>query len=555
MKKIVTIALSFAFLASAASCNNAQKAGDDPQGLDIYLYEAGYGIEWAEALIDAFQEEPWVKEKYPNLTVTFDSDTMGSRASELLGQSAKVNKFDILMGQGLERALSPDGNALDLTELVYESTVPGEDVLFKDKMLSSYVSSAAYNSKDSTAEKQWFQINYVGGMGGMIYNEDILNSLGEDVPNTTDELVAVMNKLKDREAGKPEGERIQPYVTYGASSYAQYLFYTWWAQYETVEEYNNFFNGIYSAIGTRSPQIFKQKGLLRALEVLDSYMFNGISTGGTLTGGRGLTWVNPDRGTGAYRSTQNKVLLGEALFMANGDWVDNEMKQLREDLMERDGRHDTVKMMRTPIISSIIEKLDSVENDAELSEIVSAIDNGDDYATFAETHPDITEEDFDAVYEARRIVYSVGPGHNAVIPEYAAGKDVAVDFLRFMATDKANEIFIRATNGASLPFHYDLKEKNMELYNQLTPMQQGRIDYFTQIDTVVLPSLTSFPLVYFGDLGYMKTGGMMTFTGGVTQEELGDYSSVAEMIWNEEYNYWTANGNASWNACLQKAGM
>lgn len=554
MKKILSIVLCIVCLMSATACRTGNKASNNPQGLDVYLYEAGYGIEWAEALLDAFEKEDWVKEKYPDLTVTFDSDPMGARAGELLGQSEKVNKFDIIMGQGLERSLSPDGNVLDLTTAVYESTVPGEDILFKNKMIQSYVSSAAYNSIDTAAEKQWFQVNYVGGMGGMIYNENILNSLGEEVPNTTDEMVAIMNKLKDREASKDEKNRIQPYVTYGASSYAQYLFNTWWAQYETVEEYNNFFNGIYSAIGTRSPQIFKQKGLLRSLEVLDSYMFNGV-TDDKSKPGRGLTWVNSDTGASAYRSTQNKVLLGEALFMANGDWVDNEMKKMREDLYDRDGRYDIVKMMRTPIISSIIEKLDSIENDAELSEVVSAIDDGVAYTEFAKTHSDVTEEDFNAVLEARKIVYSVGPGHNAVIPKYAAGKEVAIDFLRFMATDKANEIFIRATNGASLPFKYNLKENNVELYNKLSPLQQGRLDYFAQLDTVVLPSLTSFPLVYFGDLGYMKTGGMKTFTGGVTQKELGDYKSVAEMIWNEEYIYWTANGNASWNACLQKAGL
>ena len=548
MKRVLAVLLSIVCFGGVAACKSRGTASNDPQGLDVYLYNAGYGYEWAEALLDAFENEPWVKEKYPDLRVTFDMDEMSTRATELLGASAKINKFDLIMGQGMEKALTPDGKAADLTESVYASEVPGEGVLFKDKMLDSYVDAAAYNSLDPTAEDRYFQVNYVGGMGGMIYNEDLLTELGETVPNTTDELVAIMQRVETwNQTEKPaERERIEPYVTYGVSSYAQYLFNTWWAQYQTVEEYNNFFNGIDSKTNMRSPQIFKQEGLLRALEVLESYMYKDT----------GLTWVNSNTGREAYRETQNKVQLGTALFMANGDWVDNELRSLREQLMERDGHADTIKMMRTPVISSIIERLDSIPDDAALSAVVSAIDAGKSYETFKQENPStpVTKEDYEGVYDARCVTYSVGPGHNAVIPDYAAGKEVAVDFLRFMATDKANEIFIEATNGASMPFKYNLQEKNPELYEKISPMQQGRLDYFASFETVVLPPMSSFPLVYYGSLSYMASGSIMTdFTSGLKKED--QYESLAEQLWTREYTYWTENNNARWNTCLTTTGL
>lgn len=260
----------------------------------------------------------------------------------------------------------------------------------------------------------------------------------------------------------------------------------------------------------------------------------------------GYVWINPNTGREAYRETQNRVQLGNALFMANGDWADNELATLREGLIEQNGSADTVKLMRTPVISSIIDHTPSIPDDKTLSAVVNAIDKGET------SYGSVDPEDFAIVKAAREVVYSIGPGHNAFIPSYAAGKEVAIDFLRFMATDKAQEIYIRSTNGASLPFKYDLKAKNEALYNEISPMQQDRIDYFTELEVNVLPSQASFPLVRYGGLSLMASGNPLEdFTEAHSKEQ---YSSVAEMAHQREYKYWSSEGNANFNNCLSQAG-
>ena len=521
--------------------NNNNIDPNDTNKLEIYVYNAGYGYQWAEDILNAFVNEPWVQEKYPGIEnkSRVDHDELGNHATELLASTSnKTNKYDIIMGSGLEGKIGPDANVLDLTESVYNSTIPGEDLLYREKLLDSYLISAAYRGKgDAVTEPKYYQTNWASGMTGIMYNETKLNALGFKVPNTTDELLGIMNAVKNR---TPNGtyNYTTSFATYGASTYVSYLFYSWWAQYQTAEEYINFYNGIDSNTESRSPAIFRQQGIYESLSVLEKILHRN----------NGITWVNPNTGREAYRETQNKILLGEhALFMSNGDWVDSELKTLRDGLVELNGSADVVKLMSVPVISSIIERTPSITNDAMLSAVVAAIDAGET------SYAGVTSEDFAIIKQAREVVYSIGPGHNACIPSYAVGKDPAIDFLRYMATDKAQEIYIRATNGASLPFEYNLKVKNPGLYATISPMQQGVIDRFTSQNVNILPAQSSFNLVKYGGLSVFASGTPFEdFTSG---KSAGSYSSVAEMCFEREYKYWTENNNAVWKNCLRQAGM
>jgi hypothetical protein len=236
--------------------------------------------------------------------------------------------------------------------------------------------------------------------------------------------------------------------------------------------------------------------------------------------------------------------------MSNGDWFDNEMAATREDLKKLKGNVDTIKMMRTPVISSIIDKTPSIPSDSVLSQVIAAIDRGET------EYQGVTSEDFETVLKARMVVYSIGPNHTAVIPKYAAGKAIAVDFLRFFASDTAQEIYIRSTKGATLPYRYNVKEKNPELYDLASDFQKDIIDYFNNPlgEVTILPSPNSFPMVLFGDLTSFASLGSSTlgyqFTSGASK---GDYATLAEKIFYTDYKYWTEANR--WNDHLSKVGM
>lgn len=533
LAKTIAIALCAVVALSAfAGCKKKNRIDpDDPQKLEVYLYNAGYGYKWCEQLIDAFSREDWVKEKYPDLKTSFTKDEVSARSRELLTAGKKVNHYEVVFGSDLESTLGPEYEILDLTDSVYKSTVPGESITFEDKMSDGYLGSAKYRDRGMTAsgEAKYYQVNWASGMTGIIYNENELKKLGKAVPNTTDELLEIMAAVKDSKSGY--GDKHYSFGTYGASAYVTYPLYTWWAQYGGAEGYENFYNGLDDE-ETLSPEIFKNKGLEEALGVCSEIM----------SGSNGYTWLNPTTGREAYRETQNKVLMGDLLFMANGDWVDSELKELREGMAAQTGILQTVKLMRTPVISSIIDVLPkhSIQDDDKLSEVVAAIDAGQ--SSVAGVDP----EDFARVKEARSIVYSIGPGHNAYIPSYASGKDVAVDFLRFLATDKAQAIYIKATNGASLPFKFDISA-HPELDEYISDLQKGRLDYFSQLDVQVLPSPYSFPLVRYGNLSFMASGS--------PYDEFLQSSASAKTVMDREYGYWTANGQANWKSCLTQAGI
>ena len=235
----------------------------------------------------------------------------------------------------------------------------------------------------------------------------------------------------------------------------------------------------------------------------------------------------------------------DGVFHVNGDWFAKEMEQTMSDIISEEGGIDSFKTMRMPVVSALGVKL-GIE-DSTLSDIIDYLD-GDtaNLPDFESTAGYTDDAVVAAVREARTIVHSIGPNHTAVIPAYANGKDVAVDFLRFMATDIAQESYIRSTGGASLPFNYDLKEKNIELYNELHPLQQSRHDYFNAYEIYTLPSDRAFPLARYGGIkAFVTEHYYTTFSANGNQKTPGDY-------YDETISAWTTN---KFNNALSNSGI
>ena len=521
----------------AAGCG-AKIDPSDPQTLQVYVYNAGYGYQWCEDILDAFKQEDWVKTKYPELVIDFDKNELDTFGGDQLSRG-ESNDYDLMFGQNLNSYMGPSGDVLDITESVYESEVPGEGITVETKMNDSYLVSSAYNDIDASAEPRYYMMPYAEGMTGIVYNETLLTELGFSVPNTTDELVGIMAKVKAKNGEDKAYPYTTSFITSGASAYVTYLINTLWAQYEGSDEYINFFNGIDSETNSLSPEIFRQQGRLEALKVIESIM--AYDNGYTVSAGT-------DRA--AYMTAQTQLLMGtHGLFMANGDWYDNEMRSTAEGLGDQ---ACVIKLMKTPVISAIRSKTPSITSDKMLSDVVAAIDGG------ATSYSGVDDTDFQTVLKARTTIYSIGPGHTAVIPKHAAAKEVAIDFLRYMATDKANAIYCRATRGASLPFNYDPQVKDAQLFSELSVFQQERLKYFYNYQTEIttLPAASSFPLVRYGGLSeWASCSGRAAYEIAQKGADKGDYDSVAERIFYTDIDYWTEDGNRRWNTCRSNAGL
>ena len=539
-KRTLCALMAFTSVASAGlvGCNKA--VPDTDQTLQIYVYKAGYGTKWCTDLIEVFQQQDWVKEKYPNLIIPKPTiNGVDSFAETRLSAGEKGNSFDLMFAINLDYNTGPNGDFLDLTDVVYGSNVPGENVKWSEKSLESYNESNTYIDPMDLSSKRQYLTSWAGGMNTILYNETLLNQFTDKLPNTTDELIEICAQVKANEGQKNDKyNKGYSFMEYGTGSYFVHMMPIYWAQYEGITNYKNFWNGIDN--NRYSKGIFEQKGRLYALEVMEELLDSKNAY---------LTRSAP---TLEFMQAQTLFLQGNGLFFCNGDWFDNEMASIRQQIIEEQGYIDTFKTMKMPIVSKLGEKLGIT--DAELSAIVDYVDGTTSVEpTFASTKSYTNAEVIAAVREARTVVHSLGPNHQAGIPHYAKGKDVAIDFLRFMATDIAQESYIQSTGGASLPFKYKLKEKNMELYNSLGTMQQTRHDYFgsSQYEVYTLPSNRAFPLFQYGGV---KAFTREEYFTDFFAEKKGDPKNwwTAQKYFDETIKAWT---DVKWQNALSLSGL
>ena len=552
-----TLALVCALAAGASAFTGCKKKEDTEQTLELLLWDAGYGTEWCSDMLDAFKEEDWVKEKYPNLEIIFNADGNSSTLTTKINAGEKANTVDIFMGTGMAKYEGADSSGYemmsDLTDVVYNQKVPGEDVTVKEKMDDSALESLRYYEKgqDSNSPDVPFKayaFPWVGGMDSIMYNADYLEMIDMEVPLTTDQFLAVCQTIVDE---KPFSYNLQANGDYAiltsSSGHSWYNLYpTWWAQYEGMEEYYNFCNGV--ANNRISAEVHLQKGKLYSLQVMEEI----------------LEWDNGyvyQKRTGLeFMQAQTNFVKGEGVFYSNGDWFAKEMEQTMKDVKEMLGVEYDIRMMQLPIVSAIIEKTPSIPDDETLQAVIRAIDGGcatkqmASQANFKgyELLADVTEDDYQTILEARGIVHSTGTTHRALVPSYAKGKEVAFDFLRFMATDKAQEIYISRTGGSSLPFDYDVERKNPDLYEQLLPIGKDymNIKYNTVCGMNVLPDPDAFPLMKWGE---MRPVYSLSGTSLVSYFASKESTGTAQQLYDDDIKYYITDGG--FDRCKTLAGL
>ncbi len=527
MKKIIASVMSGVCALTclaATGCNKAQ--GGTVGTLNIYVLKKGYGTEWTYALKDEFLKQDWVKTKYPDLKIEITEDPNDSTYNNELSKG-KASKFDIMFS-GYTQGSNGDARLLDLTDSVYNAEVPGEGIVYKDKLVEGIADANSYNNAEG---KRYGTVTYVNGMFGILYNQTKLQALGFVEPNTTDELIAIMQKVKT--GNIPQGVYDNTYsIVNTTNGYSYQMFSMWWAQYEGIEEYENFFNGVYK--DEYSAEIFKQQGRLEALTVLQD-LFK-----------RSNGYLHPDAAKVDYLTHQLALMEGKGLFHFNGDYFTTEMSMYKKE------GGDKIGMLKTPIISSIINHEDcaTVADDAELSALVKAIDAGS--TSLSGEGYEVDQKAFDKIKEARSLANS-STYESGMIPTWSVNQEVAIDFLRFMATDIAYEVILKATGGLALPFKYDLKSKNIELYNQLEPVHQTKIDIYSQ-EPVIVKGNTSFLL---GRCGlYPLTS--QTENNKVAFESLfgsAENAKTAQQVYDGDYEYWTKNDYSNWKTLLAAAGL
>lgn len=545
-----------------AGCGG-NRVPDTEQTLEVFCAELGYGAAWCEAELKAFEQQEWVKEKYPELKVIFefnaDRSAINSRLAGGVRDSA-ANSVDLIFSDSVGPYMGQDRTgkeySCDLTDVVYNTKVPGEEITVYEKLLEPYQKSLMnYNVGESTATEKDFQaynFNWASGMRGILYNEELLKYFGyENPPRTTDELIEMCEKISaDTSAGYGKG---YAFMWAGGANYIGDMYHVWWAQYEGYDQYARYYNGIYFDGRyeiEKSSKIFEQQGRREALDTLINVMYKDKM-------GKDKGYMYPYGASQEFKVAQYNFIKGNGVFMANGDWFAEEMKT---DMAASDY---TIRMMKSPVVSSIKNKTPSVTTDAQLRTVISRIDAGcanvDEAKAVAlgKDEADIsgvTAADYDKILAARGIVYSTGPDCDTCIPSYAKGKEIAFDFLRFLATDLAQEIYMEATGGASLPFRYDVKAKKPELFESFSDIQKDRyaMIYESVTGATVLPKTEAFPLVKFGGLSDWSA---YAFSGNTIVTYAMNGNGTAQNAFDRDISYWQAENSKKWLVTLSQAGL
>ncbi len=516
----------------AAGCGKEEVSNDD-NTLEIYIGNFGYGVDWLNSAIELFKEQEWVKAKYPNLQIptpaknserTYPADRITSGASNTIDLF-----FSCVSASGSYGTKGPDGKSYfeDISD-VYDSEVPGEGVLIKNKMLSSVYSSQDIQNLDGTTS--YYAMPWVYGYEGLLYNKSLVDQYmgaNYDLPRTTDELNAFASSFRSKNTGK------SLVISSAKSGYWGTGIQIWWAQYEGLDGFDRYWQGL-NELGERSSEIFSQMGRRRALEALEKLI--GAESGNN----------HREINTMEFTQAQAKFLLGESIIMYNGDWFEYEMKATAA---ENPNNYD-IRFMRFPVISAITEKLSVVKTDADLSLVIKCIDEGKSYEETKAlyTSGDLPENDYERIKEARSAVLS-NTGHEAYIPSYSTAKGLAKDFLRFLSTDIAINSFATVTGGVSTPFNFDLQAKNPALYNGLSTLQKSRLEIVK--NGLLIPNYTNYRLNYYGGLyTFVRTANIES---AFTAQNSADRKS-AYQIYKDEIDYYTQSGGVNWTSLLNRAG-
>lgn len=398
---------------------------------------SGYGDTWLRKCAEEFNKM-YAAEGYTiELQISYSNE---SNAQLEIGKGGEKNDVDLYIGaSNLESLLDASDKTMrgkgavlvDLTEEVWNKPAIGLDKQEETKLIKDrFLLDEEYLYYDGT------KTEYHGGIYclpiglsscGIILNPKVTEKYGyglDNLPRTTDEFNAMCEKIAATSA--ETGVYAYAWPGGNASGYITYLFFEYFAQYSGKEAFMNFVktepytDATLEDIRNDGWKVYEDQGILEGFKAMEPIMDPKFSPAGSAS----MT----------HLEAQHEVLVGNAAFIMNGDWVLNEMEeQYYEEASQ-------CVMMNTPVISVI--GVECGITDAELSQAVGMIDEGKSNADIIAAIPGLDDAEAQRIRDARNI-YGRGEStlrSGCAIPAYANGKDVAILFLRFLCSEDACQI-------------------------------------------------------------------------------------------------------------------
>ena len=453
MKKVISLILCLLLSVMVIGCTPSSNGPTDSEGntvtdqtkiLDIVMWNSGYGTKWVEKLADEY------KKSHPGIAINIDAKSGQSGTSAFyntITTGVNANNADLYFAYGPKYLDYVTGQyasnpLLESLNEVVEYTVPGESKTIGQKIGDKFLDVLVYDNE--TADKtddQYYALSFSNGASGIVYNAKLFGEYNLSVPRTTDEMINLVVEIQDNTPykGTRDGKVVfnqpaTPFIHY--PGYWMDAAQTWWAQYEGPQGMKDFWNfANVSDIKNPLQAEYQTVGMKLALDA----MYNVIALPGAT---HATSNTESD-----YMTIQSNFIEEEvALMYPCGGFLETELEKL-------DGFDLSVmnnfKMMRTPVLSAIANKLDAGhQTDNHLCQLIDFVDG-------VAEKPDWASDDEAEIVRAARFADSGQATSSTIaVPSYALGKELAKDFLKFMFSDTGMKLFAE-TQRTFLSFSFD----------------------------------------------------------------------------------------------------
>lgn len=270
--------------------------------LNIAVFQGGYGPEYWDEIVSEFEAA------YPGVKVNM---TNSSRIGDVLRpQFVAGNPPDFLVvvdteQSGLMTSLVKEKGLLDISD-VFESKALDKDQLLKDTVLPGMLESTRFSPYQ---DGKIYLAPFNAGPMGLIYNKKLFRDKGWKLPETWDDFFALDEELKKEEnyLVNKNGEKTKRALFTYQGIYPDYLeeiMYPSLANAAGIESLKKIF--------AYEPGSFKTDMVKKVLDTFAKIGVEGYLMKGTVD-------LN-------HTQSQTDMMLGKAIFIVNGTWMENEMK-------------------------------------------------------------------------------------------------------------------------------------------------------------------------------------------------------------------------------------
>ena len=311
-KKVLSLALAVVMAFGVAACGTDAPQGTDANNTNNAVTEPGTETGAAEngaggSITVAAVETAYGKPMWESVAKAFTEQTgievnliVDKKLEDIITPDMKAGNYpDVIMrAVGSEQALTEtfvkDNNVVDLTD-VLGMTVPGESAKVGDKILPGFTDNSITNPY---GDGKTYLMPMFYGPCGLFYNKNLFETKGWEVPQTWDQMWELGDKAK------AEGIAL---FTYPTTGYFDAFFYAL----------------LHESMGNEKFQeaLRYGEGIWDTPEAQQA--FDIVAKLATYT--EKTTPANANDND--FQKNQQLVLDNKALFMPNGNWVIDEMRE------------------------------------------------------------------------------------------------------------------------------------------------------------------------------------------------------------------------------------